>query len=103
MGKRIFRIEFEMFDFEIDNCLLELDQEVIDAVDCNWRDSLYELYTPEDIAVHIAANMVINNLTLSGMDGWADKSDKLAKLLTRPELNDFDITAIEVTKVKNNE
>jgi hypothetical protein len=54
---------------------LELDDQVIDVVDDEWRSGLYPLYTPEDIAEHIAYNVVVYKRQLSHLDGWADQPD----------------------------
>ena len=61
--------------------VIELDDRVIDAVDDEWREHLYNLNTPEDIAEHIAYNLVINNARLTMLDGWADQDDSYAKVL----------------------
>ena len=75
MSKRSFEVSFE-FD-----AMIELDDNVIDVVDDEWRSQLYDLHTPEDIAEHIAFNLVINNGKLSSLDGWADQPDDNAKLI----------------------
>ena len=53
---------------------------MIDVVDDEWRKVLYALHTPEDIAAHIAYNMVVNHSNLSSLDGWADQPDENAWL-----------------------
>jgi len=80
---------------DITYAVIKLDQEVIDAVDDSWREVLYPLYTPADIARHICYNMVENRLSLSDMDGWADKDNSLAKMLDWPDF-DFDMKAREI-------
>jgi hypothetical protein len=75
MAKRKFNVTI-CVDVEI-----ELDDAVINAVDDEWRKSLYDLKTPQDIANHIAYNMIINNWKLSHLDGWADQPDDNAKIL----------------------
>ena len=63
------------FEVEINGyCIIELDDEVIDAVDDNWRANFYNLRTPEEIAAHIAYNILIGGLDLTALDGWADQS-----------------------------
>lgn len=72
MTKRIFMVKIEI---EVE---LELDQSVIDAVDDEWRGIFYsDLKTEEDIAGHIATNLV-RGFSLSHLDGWADQSDSNA-------------------------
>jgi hypothetical protein len=70
---------------------LVLNDKVIDVVDDEWRDSLYNLYTPEDIAEHIGRNFILNADHLSSLDGWADQPDSNAHL----SIDDEDITAEE--------
>jgi len=79
MGKRRFRVEFS------GDAIIEIDDAVIDAVDDEWRAVFYDLYTPEDIAEHIAYNLIVNHARLSMLDGWADKDDSLARLVEEPD------------------
>lgn len=61
---------------------IELDDKVMSAVDDNWREVFYpSLTTPQKIAEHIAFNMIVNDLKLSGIDGFADLSDEMVRLL----------------------
>jgi hypothetical protein len=71
---------------------LTLDEQVISVVDDEWRSQLYNLHTPEDIAEHIAYNLIFNGGYLSDLDGWADQPDSNAKL---KEI-DVSITAEEI-------
>lgn len=77
--KRKFRIRFE------GEAIIEIDQKAIDVVDDDWRKHLYNLRTPSEIAEHIGYNLVINNADLSRLDGWADQTDDLAKIIEEPE------------------
>ena len=61
-------------------CVIELEDEVIDRVDDEWRRFLYDLNTPEEIAEHIAFNIIVNNAGLSRLDGWADLPDRMARV-----------------------
>lgn len=79
MGKRIFEIEIQA------TAIIELDDRVIDVVDDEWRSQLYDLFTPEDIAKHIAYNLLINKWGLSTLDGWADQPDENAKVIDEPD------------------
>ena len=63
---------------------LDLDQDVIDAVDEEWRSSFYDLHTPEDIAEHIGRNL-LRGVRLSMLDGWADQPDTNANLSVSDE------------------
>ena len=65
MGKRKFSIMCVI------TAELILDDEVIQVVDDEWRKELYNLKTPEEIAKHIAYNLLTGR-TLSMIDGWQD-------------------------------
>ena len=84
MATRTFTVHLEA-DVEI-----EIDDRAIDTVDDSWRQYFYDLETPEDIAGHIAYNMVVNRLGLSRMDGWADLDNMLAVIIAGP---DWEISA----------
>ena len=60
---------------------IELDDKVIANVDDSWRKLFYDFHTPQQIAEHIAFNMIVNDLTLSRIDGFANLSDDLANLV----------------------
>lgn len=85
MSRRKFFLEFN------GRAAIELDDKVISVVDDEWRKSLYNLNTSEEIASHVGFNLVINGLRLSSMDGWADQPDSNARLLNV----DWDIHAKE--------
>jgi hypothetical protein len=72
---------------------IELDDDVINAVDDEWRSSFYQLHSKEDIAEHIGYNLIINNITLSHMDGWADMLNHKASIIEYP---DWEVTATEL-------
>jgi len=72
---------------------IELDDAVIDTVDDEWREYLYDLYTPEEIAAHIGYNLVVNDARLSQLDGWCDQPDENASVVESP---DWDIVAREI-------
>lgn len=73
--KRKFEVEMRVL------AVVELDDAVIEAVDDEWRSMFYKLHTPEDIAEHIAYNLIINKWPLSSLDGWANLPDDFAKLV----------------------
>lgn len=61
---------------------IELDDKVISSVDDDWRNTFYpSITTPQKIAEHIAFNMIVNDLKLSGIDGFANLSDEMARLV----------------------
>jgi hypothetical protein len=62
--------------------ILEADQQVFDVVDDEWRRSLYPLHTNEEIAEHVAYNLIVNHIGLSRMDGWADQPDSNLKFVS---------------------
>ena len=78
MGSQYFDIEMVV------TATIELDDAVIDVVDDEWRAGLYNLHTPEEIAEHIACNLV-RGARLSMLDGWADQPDRNACFLDGPE------------------
>ena len=88
MGKRYFEIRLDGW------AVIELDDQVIDVVDDDWRSQLYQLYTPEEIAEHIAYNLLINKWPLSSLDGWANQPDTNARILN--SVGDWDIEAEEL-------
>jgi hypothetical protein len=74
--------------------VIDISPDVINAVDDKWRSQFYALKTPEEIAEHIAYNMVINGAKLSQLDGWADKSDVKARIIEYPKW------ALHATKIE---
>ncbi len=63
------------FDVEID-----VDQRLIDAAtDVEWRETFYDLQTSEDVAGHLAYNLVQGS-RLTSLDGFADQADDMAKI-----------------------
>jgi len=62
-------------------CEMEIDDEVIAAVDDEWRSRFYDLRTPGEIASHIAFNLLVNGAELTHLDGWADKDDAMTEIL----------------------
>ena len=59
---------------------IELDNKVIANVDDSWRTMFYDFNTPQQVAEHIAFNMIVNDLKLSGIDGFANLPDEMATL-----------------------
>ena len=97
MSKRRFEIEYSVYGMPLfDVAIIELDDAVIDVVDDDWRKQLYDLHTPEDIAKHVAYNLLENKIQLSQMDGWADQPNSNARVIQWPDYG-FDMEAKEVT------
>jgi len=90
-----FKVSFELDGWEVDDGVIELDQKVIDQVDDEWRSFFYpSMDTPERVAEMIAYNLVVNNTSLSGIDGFADLDDDMARMIEWPMgLDDFDVIA----------
>jgi short-subunit dehydrogenase involved in D-alanine esterification of teichoic acids len=84
-----FKVRFE------GEAVIEIDNAVINAVDDEWRSKFYQLYTPEDIALHVAYNMVINNAGLDRLDGFADQPEDNARIVTQP---DWEVTAVRIQR-----
>ena len=76
-------------------CDIELDEEVINRVDDEWRAALYNLNTPTEIAEHVAYNLVMNNARLSVLDGWADMRNDQAKVISQ---NTYDWSSEEIAQ-----
>ena len=76
MGKRYFKLQF------FGEATIELDDAVIEAVDDEWREQLYDLETPEEIAEMVGRCMVCNRWSLSSLDGWADQPDSNARIVS---------------------
>ena len=72
--------------------ILKLKDAVINVVDDEWRASIYDLQTPEEIAGHIGRNLILNTDKLSKLDGWADQPDSNAEL----EIYDEEVDAEEL-------
>lgn len=86
MTTRLFRVCFE------GEGVIELDDAVIGAVDDEWRSVFYNLRDADDIAAHIAYNLVVRKVELSDLDGWANQPDERAFML---EDVDWDVIARE--------
>lgn len=74
MAKRSFTIEVR------GSATIEIDEDVIAAVDDEWRQDFYDLDSPEEIAAHIAYNEIVNSWGLSHLDGFANFPDSYAKV-----------------------
>ena len=87
--KRIFDVDVECEEVFMGCITLEVDQRVIEQVTDGWRRDFYDLRTPEDIVEHIAYNMVVNDLNISQLDGFADLDDSMVQItfwnVDRPE------------------
>jgi hypothetical protein len=82
------------FKIEISgSAVIEIDDSVIAAVDDEWRSQFYWLTTPEQVAEHVAFNMIKNGIQISQMDGFADQNNSSVRM-SRDEL-DFDATEIK--------
>lgn len=88
MGKRVFEFRFYT------EGKVELDDQVIDAVDDNFRKHIYDLETVEDVVEMIVRNM-IKGADLSQLDGWANQPNKNAKIIHEEweldEINELEI------------
>ena len=92
---RKFHVEIEIYGEGVGYAIIELHPKVIEAVDDSWREMLYNLNTPEEIAEHIAYNMIENRAKLSQLDGWADLPNSYANILEWPDIV-FDYKAREL-------
>jgi hypothetical protein len=72
---------------------IEVDQRVLDAVLTDaWRERFYRLWTPGDVAGHLAYNLT-QGAALSGLDGFADQPDDRACVLSIDV--DDDVTEVD--------
>lgn len=64
---------------------ISINDEVMNAVDNDeWREMFYgSLTTPDEIAEHIAYNIIVNDAGLSMLDGFANFPDEYAKIVGR--------------------
>jgi hypothetical protein len=65
--------------------VVEIDDAVIAAVDDDWRDAFYDLTTPTEIAELIGQNMIMQHMSLSDIDGFADHPDARARVVGFPD------------------
>ncbi len=72
---------------------VKISDDVINAVDDFWRKCIIDIYTPEEIAKFIAYNLIFNTLSLSCIDGFADRQDSEVEYWG---LNDVEISAEEI-------
>lgn len=75
MSRRKFYVIWQV------ECEIELDEEIIERVDDEWRGVFYNLHSAEDVANHIAYNLVFNRVGFTDLDGWADMKDSTARLV----------------------
>lgn len=62
--------------------IIKIDDDVIKQVDDEWRQMFYSsVVTPQDVAEHIAFNMIVNDVGISMLDGFANFQDGQAKIL----------------------
>ena len=87
--RRIFEVEFR------GTMVVELADEVIDAVNDDFRKELYPLHSATQIAEHVAYNLGFNQWPLSAMDGWANQPDSNARLLGGISIDFMDTTEIK--------
>lgn len=61
---------------------IEIDDAVFKATDNqDWRESFFDYWSDEEVAKHIAFNVLRNGLELTQIDGFADLSDDLVSVL----------------------
>ena len=60
---------------------IEIEDDVIKAVDDEWRSKFYDLKTPQEVAEHVAYNIIVNDTGLSQLDGFANFPDQHARIL----------------------
>lgn len=73
MSKRKFAVSLYV------DAVLEVEEEVINRVNEEWRSTFYNLRNVEDIVAHIAINL-LRGWDFRTLDGWADLPDEKVKL-----------------------
>ena len=64
------------------NGIIEIDDEVMLQVDDEWRTAFYSnINSKQDVAEHIAYNMIVNDATISRLDGFANFEDSCVMLV----------------------
>jgi len=58
---------------------VEVDEDLLP--DDEWRSHFYPICDMEDLARHLGYNFIINNCSLSQLDGFADRKDDQAKIV----------------------
>jgi hypothetical protein len=96
MNTRTYIVEFKIFGLVVNEAVIEIHQDVFDTVNDDWRSVFYDLHTNEEIACHIAYNMIVNRLLLDRMDGWAHLPASHAHIKEWPILTDWELAAREV-------
>ncbi len=54
---------------------LEIDEEVLNGIDDNWRKQMFDFKTTRDVVSYIASAMILDGSSLSQVDGFADRKD----------------------------
>lgn len=95
--KRRFEVEVECNYGSLGTAILEIDQKVFDNVDDSFRENFYNLRTPQEIVKHLAYNIFVNETNLSQLDGWANLTDDLIKVIEYPSQIkwDFEVKELE--------
>lgn len=85
---RRFYIDCEWFGYSGETISfdgsIDIEEEVIEAVNDEWRQHFYpSLKTPQDVAEHIAFNIIVNKSPLSMLEGFANWPDSHAKVIRK--------------------
>ncbi|KSV16461.1 hypothetical protein DA01_03595 [Dehalococcoides mccartyi] len=75
---------------------IEIEDVAFDIVNEDWKNCFFDLDGEEEIAKHIALNMVINDRKLSQLEGWYGLRGDNARITLKP---DWAVPSIEeITK-----
>ena len=96
---RRFTVGFLMDGWQVAEGVIAIHNDVINAVDDEWRSFFYSLRSPKHIAEHIAYNLCVNKWKLSNLDGFANFPDHYAAMLKWPSLDmlEWEVDASELT------
>ena len=61
---------------------IEIDDVVMLQIDDEWRETFYsDINSNQDVAEHLAYNLIVNDVEISRLDGFANFDDSCVRLL----------------------
>lgn len=84
-------------DDEISECIIEVDQSIIDiALDQSWKNVFYDLQDAEGVAAHLAWIIFHHKCRPSTFEGFLGVDDSLIRVIRSPFF-DWDYVAEEIS------
>jgi hypothetical protein len=94
---RKFEVKFELDGWEISDGVIELDQQVFDNVDDEWRKDIYNIGGDDEIAAFIGYHLCVRNSRLNEIEGFSNLENNLANVIKWPQgLDDYKTIAKEI-------